>query len=186
MMVIREMSREECLHVLEEDRLAHLACASKNQPYVVPVYLACHREPDGEAFLYGFTTEGQKIEWMRANPLVCVEVDKVANPDQWISVVVFGRYEELPVAPVQNVGRPPTRQKVGERYDDESIHESVQTSEQLLAYELLSERAVWWEPAATARAASTRRDTAEQFNPIYYKIRIDQVTGHEATREPGK
>lgn len=185
-MVIREMSREECLQVLEGARLARLACASKNQPYVVPVYFAYHREPDGEAFLYGFTTEGQKIEWMRANPLVCVEVDKVTNPDQWVSVVVFGRYEELPDAPVQNVGRPPTRQKVGEQYGDESIHEPVQTSEQLLAYELLSECVMWWEPAATARAASAHRDMAEQFNPIYYKIRIDQVTGHEATPEPGK
>ena len=45
-------------------------------------------KPDGEAFLYGFTTEGQKIEWMRANPLVCVELDEVENFDQWTSIVV--------------------------------------------------------------------------------------------------
>ena len=185
-MVIREMSREECLQVLEVDRLARLACASNNQPYVVPVYLAYHREPDGESCLYGFTTEGQKTEWMRANPLVCVEVDEVTNPDQWVSVVVFGRYEELPDAPAQNIGRPPARQKVGESHDDESCYDPVQNSEQLLAHALLSERAMWWEPAATARAASAHRDTAEQFNLIYYKIRIDQVTGHEAIPEPGK
>ena len=28
--------------------------------------------------LYGFTTPGQKVEWMRANPLVCVEVKQGA------------------------------------------------------------------------------------------------------------
>src|ERR1022692_3412894 len=95
-MVIREMSREECLRVLAKAKLARLACAHENQPYVVPVYLAYH-----EAYecLYGFTTPGQKVEWMRANPLVCVEVDEIVAYDQWVSVIAFGRYEELPETP---------------------------------------------------------------------------------------
>jgi len=45
---------------------------------------------------YAFTTCGQKIEWMRANPLICVEVDEVAADDQWRSLVAIWRYEELP------------------------------------------------------------------------------------------
>ena len=36
---------------------------------------------------------------MRANPLVCVEVDEVVSPQEWVSVIVFGRYEELPDTP---------------------------------------------------------------------------------------
>src|SRR5947207_9265572 len=91
-MVIHEMSRKECIRVLAGARLARLACAHENQPYVVPVYLA-YDEASG--CLYGFTTPGQKIEWMRANPLVCVEVDEVEAHDQGVSVIVFGRYEEL-------------------------------------------------------------------------------------------
>ena len=35
---------------------------------------------------------------MRANPLVCVEWDEVTSFDHWISVIVYGRYEELPDA----------------------------------------------------------------------------------------
>ena len=97
-MVIREMSREECLRVLAGARLARLACAHENQPYVVPVYLAYH-ERRATTCLYGFTTPGQKVEWMRANPLVCVEVDEVAACDQWVSVIALGRYEELPESP---------------------------------------------------------------------------------------
>jgi uncharacterized protein len=89
-MNIREMSKEESLRVLAGAKLARLACAHENQPYVVPVY------HEASGCLYGFTTPGQKIEWMRANPLVCVEVDEVAAYDQWVSVVVIGRYEELP------------------------------------------------------------------------------------------
>ena len=33
---------------------------------------------------------------MRSNPQVCLEFDEVISPDQWVSIVVFGRYEELP------------------------------------------------------------------------------------------
>jgi hypothetical protein len=36
---------------------------------------------------------------MRTNPLVCVQADEVTNSEQWISVIVFGRFEELPDLP---------------------------------------------------------------------------------------
>ena len=72
--MIREMSREECLGVLARATLVRLACAHENQPYVVPVYLVFHAS-SGEECFYGFTTPGQKVEWMRSNPLVCVEMD---------------------------------------------------------------------------------------------------------------
>ena len=35
--------------------------------------------PDDNDYLYSFSTVGQKIEWMRANPNVCVETDEVTN-----------------------------------------------------------------------------------------------------------
>src|SRR5665213_3337694 len=91
-MIIREMSREECLRCLAGARLARLACSHENQPYVVPVYLTYH---EASECLYGFTTPGQKVEWMRANPLVCIEVGDIAAYDQWVSVIATGRYEEL-------------------------------------------------------------------------------------------
>ncbi len=95
---------------------------------------------------------------MRANPLVCVEVDEVASHEECVSVVVFGRYEELPDAPAQN-------------------------SEQRLAHQLLQARAMWWEPAALARAARAHRGPAQPFILVFYKIHIDQITGHEATQD---
>jgi nitroimidazol reductase NimA-like FMN-containing flavoprotein (pyridoxamine 5'-phosphate oxidase superfamily) len=156
------MSREECLRVLARTRLARLACARENQPYVVPVYLAYHEPSGGEACLYGFTTPGQKVEWMRANPLVCVEVDEVAAPDQWVSVIAFGRYEELPETAERDDGR---------------------LDERLRAYQALQTEAAWWEPGCTAWAARAHRGSAGPYIPIYYKVRIDHVTGHEATRD---
>ena len=88
-MLIQEMSPHGCRDLLARLGLGRLGCARNNQPYIIPIYFAY--EPDR---LYGFSTVGQKIEWMRANPLVCVEADEVVNHNDWASVIVLGRYEE--------------------------------------------------------------------------------------------
>jgi uncharacterized protein len=188
-MVIREMSREECLQVLGGARLARLACAQENQPYVVPVYLSYH---DASGCLYGFTTPGQKVEWMRANPLVCVEVDEIVAHDQWVSVIANGRYEELTETPGSDGARlraPERPRQVGEvlpawsagrchrQGDDEGFDD-----ERARAWQILKNHPEWWEPGCTAGAARVHRHSDEPFIPLYYRIRIDRVTGHEATR----
>ena len=33
---------------------------------------------------------------MRENPLVCVEMDELTSHGQWATLIVFGKYEELP------------------------------------------------------------------------------------------
>ncbi len=119
-MLITKMRREECNRFLAKTGLARLACETDGQPYIVPVYLIS----DGSS-LFGFATMGYKIDCMRANPRVCVEFDEVKSPNQWVSVVVFGDYEELPDAP---------------EYQTSRKH----------AYELLRRRAMWWEPASVA------------------------------------
>ena len=93
-MLIHEMTEDECRTALERVSFGRLACARDNQPYVLPIYFSY----DGK-HLYGFSTLGQKIEWMRSNPLVCLEIDERTSLHQWMSVVVSGRYEELPDAP---------------------------------------------------------------------------------------
>jgi nitroimidazol reductase NimA-like FMN-containing flavoprotein (pyridoxamine 5'-phosphate oxidase superfamily) len=115
--LIQELSHQASLDLLARTRLGRLACSQGGQPYVVPVYLAY-----ADRSLYGFTTLGKKIESMRANPLVCIEVDEVVSPQQWASVIVFGRYEELPDTPQWQ-------------------------SERAFAHELLKQSGMWWEPA---------------------------------------
>lgn len=147
-MLIEEMTVEECREVLTRASLARLACEMDGQPYVIPVYLAY----DGSD-LFGFATMGYKIDCMRANPLVCVEIDDIKSQSEWMSVVVFGTYEELP-----------------------DIPELQGTREH--AYELLKRRAMWWEPASVSVA---NLDYPKSFAPIFYRIRIDRMTGHQAT-----
>jgi nitroimidazol reductase NimA-like FMN-containing flavoprotein (pyridoxamine 5'-phosphate oxidase superfamily) len=186
-MLIREMSREECLRVLAGARLARLACAHENQPYVVPVYLTYHEPSDGEACLYGFTTLGQKVTWMRANPMVCVEVDDVIAYDQWVSVIATGRYEELSEIPGSDDerGRAPERseRQLGEVVPAGSVESHHRDIEQERAYQVLETTPMWQEPGSTAWAARAYRNSAQPLIPIFYRIRIDQVTGHDASRE---
>ncbi|QJX01265.1 pyridoxamine 5'-phosphate oxidase family protein [Frigoriglobus tundricola] len=187
-MVIRELNREECLRVLAQAEVARLACAHENQPYVVPVSLA-YDETSG--CLYGFTTPGQKVEWMRTNPLVCVEVDEIAACDRWVSVIATGRYEELPAAPEPDEEPAPARQGLAREpglpcaanRGDLQSEEGAGNSERKRAWHVLKTRPRWWEPGSAAWAARAQRDSDEPFVLVYYKIRIDHVTGHETTRD---
>lgn len=115
-MVIREIGEEDCRRTLEEARFGRLACSRGDQPYVVPIYF----EVDGR-YLYSFATQGQKIEWMRENPRVCLEVDDVSSGSDWFSVLAFGLYEELPPRP---------------EYEDV----------RKIAEQVFQRRPLWWEP----------------------------------------
>ena len=152
-MFIQEMTRQASLDFLARTHLGRLACSQEAQPYVVPMYFT-HRD----GCLYSFSTVGQKISWMRANPLVCVQVDEVASSRKWTSVIVFGRFEELPDVPEWS-------------------------NQRELAYELLQRRALWWEPGYV----KTILHGAERpLVPIFYRIHITGVTGHQAGPEPFK
>jgi uncharacterized protein len=150
-MLIQELTRQESLDLLARTRLGRLACAQEAQPYVVPFYFAYDND-----YLYSFSTVGQKIEWMRVNPLVCVEASEVVSPEQWMSVIVFGRYEELP---------------------DTLEWQSARR----FAHTLLKRNAVWWEPAYVK---TTLHGTPRPLVPVFYRIRSLQITGHRATPAP--
>ncbi|HEY8281956.1 MAG TPA: hypothetical protein VIG28_05700, partial [Leifsonia sp.] len=38
---------------------------------------------------------GMKVQALRSHPGVCFEVDDVASPDQWRSVIAWGAFEQL-------------------------------------------------------------------------------------------
>ena len=83
-MFVRELNIEECQLALAQAGFGRLACARDNQPYVVPIHFAVD-----EAYVYAFSLAGQKLDWMRKNPRVCLEIDDVHGASDWTSVVVF-------------------------------------------------------------------------------------------------
>lgn len=146
-MVVQEMSEEECRGVLEHASMGKLGCSLNNQPYVVPVYLAY--EP---GYIYVFSTVGQKIEWMRANPKVCIEIDEITKETQWVSVVANGRYQEL----------------LEPKYAAERAH----------ARELLEKRHYWWMNALAERHLKTTKELL--IAPLFFRVHIDSMTGLSA------
>ncbi|MGC2739371.1 MAG: hypothetical protein WA274_15855, partial [Candidatus Acidiferrales bacterium] len=76
----------------------------------------------------------------------------VVNADHWVSVIVFGRFEELPDTPERR-------------------------SERVLAYELLQKKAMWWEPGYVKTIIY---GTERPLVPVFYRIHIMQITGHRA------
>ncbi len=115
-MIIRELSRKECSEALNASSFGRLGCARENQPYVVPIFFATDDD-----FIYSFAIPGQKIDWMRVNPKVCLEVDNQSSGNDWTSVIVFGQFTEL-----------------------------VDTDERQRAHGLLQARPMWWEPGASS------------------------------------
>jgi uncharacterized protein len=146
-MHIEELTRKASLDFLAGSHLGRLACANQFQPYITPFHFAYH-----DQWIYSFSTVGQKIEWLRANPLACIEVDEIANPQQWTSVIVFGRYEELTNTVEDRVARE-------------------------LAHKLLLTRPLWWEPGY---AKTVLHGTPRPLDPVYHRFSIDEISGHRA------
>lgn len=109
-MLITKMRNRECRELLTRLGFGRLACVSNNRPYIVPIYFSYDAD-----CLYCFSTLGQKIEWMRENPLVCVEVDEIAAHDNWVSVVALGHYLEFSNSPEDAKGQQYVRSLIQKR-----------------------------------------------------------------------
>ena len=88
--MISRLTAEQSYALLRGGRVAHLGVVERGEPYVIPVNYAF----DGE-YIYLHTLPGRKVDAMRADPRVCVEVDEVRDDFCWKSVVAFGQAEEI-------------------------------------------------------------------------------------------
>jgi uncharacterized protein len=148
-MIIHDLPPDQCREVLARTTLCRLACARLDQPYIVPAFL--YFDPTENCF-YSFSVHGQKIEWMRANPKVCVEVEDIVDQGHWTTVLVFGRYEEI-----------------GDSPDDSEARRR--------AGELFQQRPRWWLPGA---AKVTGEEAHHSL--VLFRIRIDEISGRRSGR----
>ncbi|MEZ4824715.1 MAG: pyridoxamine 5'-phosphate oxidase family protein [Bacteroidia bacterium] len=90
--MVGQLTSSEIESILSRNYIGHLACTDGNTPYIVPItfyYDAPHNS------IIGYTTVGRKIETIRKNPNVCVEVSEIHNLTHWASVIAEGTYQEL-------------------------------------------------------------------------------------------
>ncbi len=145
--MVVEMTAEECRELLGRVSLGRLGCALENQPYVVPINFAFEGD-----YLFVLSTEGQKTEWMRENPKVCVEVDEIVSQAEWVSVIVTGTYQDLPepqFTEVREHGR-----------------------------KLLEKRSLWWHNALGERQLKSE---SELIAITFFRIHADSITGLRST-----
>jgi uncharacterized protein len=148
-MRIIPISQQECGELLQRVSIGRLACSFDGQPYIVPVAFAY--EP---GYIYIFSTQGKKTEWMRQNPKVCLQADEIGHRSNWISVVVTGTYLELD----------------GRHYPSERDH----------AMEQLAQYSEWWETPLAERRENTS-DLA--IETLFFRIDIQSMSGLRAISE---
>lgn len=146
-MQIRTLSTLECTKILTANRVGRLACAKDGQPYIAPIYYA-----HADNHLYAFSMLGKKIDFMRSNPLVSVQVDERGAGRGWKSVIVDGRYEELP----------------------DRLGHKVQRDH---AWAVLSKHSDWWEPGSLKPIEAPGQDLTPH---VFFRISIAEVSGREA------
>ena len=147
LMQIDELNETECREILSRASAARLGCSLNDQPHIVPVGMAYEAD-----YIYVFATFGQKIEWMRANPRVCVQIDELKSQSDWVSVIANGEYQELPEP----------------QFELERAH----------ARRLLESRHHWWLNAMAERRIRLRD---EEIKPLFFRIRVSSVTGLRGT-----
>ena len=97
--------------IIENCQVCRLGLAKDDTPYLLPVAFGY----DGQAFYFHTAIEGRKIEFLTANPRVCVEFEHGvqllrhdSNPCKWSfsfqSVIGYGTVRELTELPEKTAG----------------------------------------------------------------------------------
>ncbi len=146
--MIKMLEKKKCLELLSENYVGHLGFISQNAPYVVPItyfYDAEHH------CIISYSGEGHKIDGMRENRLVAMEVDEIKTVNHWRSVLVQGEFEEL--------------SGLDAKYLLHQFAEGVKRN--ILQKEKESHRFI----------GEFSSKLATQGNPIVYRIKISEITG---------
>jgi len=83
----RELSREQIERVLERNNVGRLAFSLHDRVDIQPIHYVYER-----GWVYGRTSDGEKIATLSHNQWVAFEVDEIADIFQWRSVVIHGSF----------------------------------------------------------------------------------------------
>jgi nitroimidazol reductase NimA-like FMN-containing flavoprotein (pyridoxamine 5'-phosphate oxidase superfamily) len=84
------LSPDEIESLVHQQYIGRLGCHAEDTIYVVPISYAY----DG-VYIYGHSYAGTKINMMRRNPKVCLQVDFIDSMFNWQSAIAWGDFEEL-------------------------------------------------------------------------------------------
>lgn len=88
--MIGKLTEEQIDEFLKNNLFGRIGCNDGRKCYVVPTNYVY----DGR-FIIAHSLMGMKIDIMRKNPDVCLEVDEMKTFTNWKSVIAWGKYQEL-------------------------------------------------------------------------------------------
>lgn len=87
---MKTLQEDEARALLSACGMGHLGCVDGGEPYVVPInYLL------DEGSIYSHSLPGRKIDAMRANSRVCLQVNQIDDDFHWRSAIAFGNFQEV-------------------------------------------------------------------------------------------
>lgn len=91
--MIKDLDKKVCMDLLKNNYIGRLAYIAKGEPFIIPITFYYHDEDN--TCIISYSAEGHKIDSMRANHRVSLEVDEITSVNRWQSVLVRGLFEEL-------------------------------------------------------------------------------------------
>jgi hypothetical protein len=85
--VFRDLSRDEIEKILERNNVGRIAFSLHDRVDIQPIHYVYER-----GWLYGRTSEGEKIAILAHNQWVAFEVDEIKDTFDWRSVVLHGSF----------------------------------------------------------------------------------------------
>ena len=146
--MIKKLETSECTELLNNNYIGHLAFIAHKEPHVIPI---TYYYDQANNTIIGYSAEGHKIEAMRKNDIVSLEVEEIKSVNNWRSVQVHGMFEEL--------------QGIDAKY---LLHEFAQNVKKIIT------RKEGSHPEFISEFSSK---LSEQGIPIVYRININEITG---------
>ncbi|MGB5820741.1 MAG: pyridoxamine 5'-phosphate oxidase family protein [Saonia sp.] len=150
--MIKDLNSVECTRLLRDNYIGRLAYIVGQSPYVIPItYFFGNHNSNG---IISYSLEGHKINAMRKNQSVAIEVDEIESVDRWKSVLVHGKFDELSGIDAKNL-----------------LHEFAQGVKGIIKRKEEKELQFIHEFSSKLGAKSS--------SPIVYRIKILEITGKQ-------
>lgn len=146
--MIKELDTKGCKELLNNNYIGHLAFISQNQPYIIPITYYYNQVNNS---IISYSAEGHKIDAMRKNDAVSLEVEEIKSVNNWRSVSIHGKFEEV--------------KGIDAKY---LLHEFTQNVKKIINRK---------EGAHPEFISEFSSKLSEQGIPIVYRINIDEITG---------
>ena len=89
--MIKNLDQKQMLYILENNYIGHLGYIFQGKPFVIPITYFFERKNN---IIICYSGDGHKINAMRKNNAVCLQIADIDSVNEWKSVLVHGSFEQ--------------------------------------------------------------------------------------------